>query len=235
MVESGTNTEPANSRRAVRMSEARRTGTSAPGGASSSSIGMRPAGCSMTTRAVGPAGSGPANSCGEAARHNAGGGETDRTGGGDRAVAGVRGEVADGDGAAGSGCGHQHRLGDDALGDVAHAHQRAGLAADRLQAGEEVAVGVELGRALVAGLAEIAGAHQHHRHRHVDAGGLEPAIRSRASAGRQQAAGLGAGGVEEAEQDRGGGAGHAVDGGVHPRRSPCRPASGRWPRSACRY
>ena len=62
MVESGTNTEPANSRRAVRMSEARRTGTSAPGGASSSSIGMRPAGCSMTTRAVAPRGSGPANS-----------------------------------------------------------------------------------------------------------------------------------------------------------------------------
>ena len=208
----GTNTEPANSRRAVRTSEARATGSAAPAGASASSMGMRPAGCSIVISAVAPGGVGPASLRGEAAGQHAGRGDADRAGRRDRAVAGARGEVADVERAAGSGGRDQDGLGDHHPADVAEAHQGTGLAADRLQAREKRDIGVELGWTLVPGLAEVRGAHDHHRHRHVDAGGIHTLDPIADTPGRQQLAGLGAGRIEEGEADRGGGARHAVDG-----------------------
>ena len=75
-------------------------------------------------------------------------------------------------------------------------------------------VSVEIRGRLMAGLAEILGAQQDHRHRHVDAGDLEPFDSVAHLSRGQQAAGLGAGGIEETQADRGSGAGNAVDCGV---------------------
>ena len=149
---------------------------------------------------------------GEAAGQHAGRGDADRAGRRDRAVAGARGEVADIERAAGSGGRDQDRLGDHHPADVAEAHQSTRLAADRLQAREKRRIGVELGWTLVPRLAEVRGAHDHQRHRHVDAGGIHTLDSIADTPGRQQVAGLGAGRIQEGETDRGGGARHAVDG-----------------------
>ena len=234
---SGTKTEPANSRRAVRTSEARRTGSSAPGGASSSSIGMRPAGCSIVISAVGPGGGAPGDLTGEAAGQHAGGGDADRPGRGDRAMAGARGEVA-----RRRSC--RRNAAEDSktgLGMTRSATSPrpisgAGLAADGLQPREER----QCRRRARPG---ARGRSCRSRRRACITIGIAmsmqltstPPIRSRTSPGRA------AGGRSWRRRRRGspGGSGRRYPARRRwpccPRRSPLRPASGRRPRSACRY
>ena len=76
-------------------------------------------------------------------------------------------------------------LGIDAVGHVAEAHRVAGVAAQGLEALQQRAVGVELVGRLAAGQAEIAGAHDHQRHRGIDAGDLDAVDRVDAAAGRE--------------------------------------------------
>ncbi len=100
------------------------------------------------------------------------------------------------------------------MGDILETHPLAGFDANGFEALHEGAVGVEFGRRFIAGLAEVAGANDHQRHRRVDAGYVDALDAIRRSARRKELAGLGAGRIGEGEMDRRGGAGNAIDSGV---------------------
>ena len=105
-------------------------------------------------------------------------------------------------------------LGDTGAGDVAEVHHRPGREADRLDAGAQLGVRLELLRRLVAGDADVGGAQHDDRHAVVDQRDLDAVDHVDAVAGRQQRAARAAGDAVEVELDRGGRARHAVDRGV---------------------
>ena len=123
----------------------------------------------------------------------------------------VRHEIARGDVAAVARRGQDRDLGDDLSGHVAQAHAAPGLQPHRLQPGKEVAVGVQFGGGLIAGLAQVRRAQDHHRHRHVDQRDVDAVDLFQQMARRQQPAGLGPDDVHEVQPHRGGRAGHPGD------------------------
>ena len=128
----------------------------------------------------------------------------------------------------------QHRLGHRGAGDVAQAHQLAGLAAEGVDPLEQRRVRGELLVRLVAGEPERLGQRQDDRHAVVDAGDLDALDRVADVAGRQQRAGGRALGVGEGERrpER------PCPGRRRSRRRrgtrPVRRGSGRWRRRRCR-
>ena len=100
------------------------------------------------------------------------------------------------------------------LGDVAEMHQTPGRESHCLDARFQLGVGLELGRRLAAGLAEIRRAHHDDRHPVVDQRRFDTFDDVARVAGRQQrAARAAARDVEEVDHDRRGGPRHAVDAG----------------------
>ena len=84
----------------------------------------------------------------------------------------------------------------------------------RLHGGEEITIVVELLARLGPAEAEICGACNHHRHRHIHAGHIHPADPVHRIARRQERPGGGPGDIHEVQFDRRSGAWHAVDGSV---------------------
>ena len=111
--------------------------------------------------------------------------------------------------------GDQRDLGQHFFPHIAHAGPFGELQADRLQSGFQFEVGVEFLLAFVPGLAQRFGGNEDQRSGKVDEGDLDAVDDVAALAGREQAPGLGAGGVLEIQLDRRTAAGDAVD----PRRS----------------
>ena len=109
---------------------------------------------------------------------------------------------------------HDDEFRDDARRGVPHAHPRRRLDADGLETGEEILIGVELGLALVSGLAEIACPGDDAGHADIDAGDRDAIDVIESVARRQELAGLGARGIDEGKLDRRRRPRHPVDLGV---------------------
>ncbi len=106
-----------------------------------------------------------------------------------------------------------HRLGHHAARHIAEAHALARGQAQRFQAAHQRGIAVELGGRFAPAQTEVGRAHDHQRHRRVDAGDVEAVDRVDAPAGREQRARHRAPGVEEIQADRRGRAGDAIDAG----------------------
>ena len=126
----------------------------------------------------------------------------------------VRHKITRGEGSPRLGRSHDDEFRDDAARGVAHAHHSRRLDADGLEAGEEILIGVELGLALVTGLAESARACDDAGHADIDAGDGDAIDDIESVARRQELAGLAAHGVDEGKLDRRRRPRHPVDLGV---------------------
>mgnify|MGYP002134067678 CR=1 FL=1 len=153
-------------------------------------------------------------SAGDRARQGEGRGHADGAGDRMRGMAAAGREVARGDAVVVVASADQDRLRDHAGRDVAQPHALAGRQAQPLQPFQQDRVGIQLGRRFPAGHAQVGGAHDHQRHRRVDAAHLDPVDQVDALPGREDRAGHRAPGVQEVQPDGGGGAGHAVDMGL---------------------
>ena len=105
-------------------------------------------------------------------------------------------------------------FGIDAAGNISEAHQQASLQAQLFQTIQQHRIRVECRRLFIARNAEIACAHDHQRHRGIDAGDLDAVDRVDALPGRKDLAGDCAPGVEKVQQDRRRRARNAVDPGI---------------------
>ena len=153
-------------------------------------------------------------SAGDRARQGEGRGHADGAGDRMRGMAAAGREVARGDAVVVVASADQDRLRDHAGRDVAQPHALARCQAQPLQPFQQDRVGIQLGRRFPAGHAQVGGAHDHQRHRRVDAAHLDPVDQVDALPGREDRAGHRAPGVQEVQPDGGGGAGHAVDMGL---------------------
>ena len=124
-----------------------------------------PVGCSTTIgAALGELG----DLGGRAAGQQRGGGDAHRAEHTDRVVAAVRDERAGAEAAAFARRGDERQLRHGERGDVAEVHHRADGEPDALEHVAEVAVGLQLGRLLVAGHADVVGPQHDDRHPVVD-------------------------------------------------------------------
>ena len=151
---------------------------------------------------------------GHGAGQREGGGHADGASHRMAGVAAPRREVARGDAVgivAGAG---DHRLGHHAGRHITQAHGQAGLEADGLDAGQQRAVGIQVGWQLASAQAQVGGAHHHQRHGRIDAGDLDAVDHVDALPGGKHRARHRAPGIQEVQPDRRRRAGHAVDAGA---------------------
>lgn len=94
---------------------------------------------------------------GDAAREPARRGDAERSGHRMAAMAAVRREIARCQAAAVAGGRKQPDFGQDMAGDIAEAHAPASFAADRFETRQQIVIGIEFGRRLVARKTEVDG------------------------------------------------------------------------------
>ena len=201
--EAGTITSPRMSRRAVRSSAARITVCVFAGSSSSSTLNS-PVGCSTETSS--PTGATRAMPVGHRSVEHGRGRDGDRREHADGVVDDVRDEAAGGEAAAprvaarrGTSSGRSSRT------TSPSPIMCAGLESQRLDAGLQLGVGVEVGHRFVASAADVDRAEQHHRHAIVDARDPKGAHAVDGTlvghpTGRQQARRHRTGGVEEVDR-----------------------------------